>query len=134
MNAQPRTSRVYVALCVNAAILLLILVALISHGTRSLAEVPGTTGHGLNVMPAQLSPQVWGCYVLDNDNQTLSVYSYSPGEHELRLAAARDVQYDRKVGDFNTSPSPSEIREMIERAKELPRAVPLPPVSPETRP
>ncbi len=136
MNAAQKSHRVYVALCVNAAILLLILVALVSHSGRLLADATAVGGgHGLSVMPGQLSSQVWGCYVIDNDNQTLSVYSYTPADHQLKLAAARDVQFDRQLADFNTAPSPAEIREMVDRAKQLPRAAAPPPaVSPETKP
>jgi hypothetical protein len=134
MTAPNKSNRVYVALCVNAAILLLILVALVSRGGRLLADTPASA-HGLTVMPGQLSPQVWGCYVVDNDSQTLSVYSYYPGDHQLRLAASRDVQYDRRLGDYNTSPSPSEIKEMAERLQEPPRAATLPQASsPEIKP
>jgi hypothetical protein len=147
MNPTRQASRITWALFLNAGMLLLILIALVSHDGRLLpdsaamaqqisASTPSlNSARSMSVMPAQLSPQHWGCYVIDGDNQTLSVYEYSPGEQKLRLAAARDIQYDRHLGYFNTAPAPSEIKEMIERAQEPPRAVrPITPAPETTQP
>jgi hypothetical protein len=136
-----KSNRTVLALCANAFILLLILLAIVSRDGRLL---PGSTAfgqlqlipptapsNGLTVMPGQLSPNTWGCYVIDPVNQTLSVYQFSPGEHNLRLAAARDIQYDRRLGSFNTTPAPSEIKGMLERADEPTRAAPATNRSPE---
>jgi hypothetical protein len=135
------TNRTALALCINAFILVLILLAIISKDGRLLPGSsafgqyqivpPSSPKGGLTVMPGQLSPNTWGCYVIDPMNQTLSVYQFSPGEHNLRLAAARDIQYDRRLGSFNTTPAPSEIKQMLDRVDEPPRAAPTTNRSPE---
>jgi hypothetical protein len=48
------------------------------------------------------------------------------------LAAARDIQYDRRLPLFNTTPSPTEIKEWLDRAEQGVRAAPTTNHSPET--
>ncbi len=144
MNLLRQTHRVYAALCFNGIVLVLILLTLISRDGKTsasgsaFAQVPPVlngqplAGRGLNVMPAQLSPQVWGCYVLDEENQTLDVYSYQPGEHMLRLESARDIRYDRQLKARNTSPTPADIRAEVERSQEPSREAPPATVTPES--
>lgn len=139
MESSRRSNKIFLALCLNAALLLAILFVLASReGRLTLAspaladatapqQVPIAGGNGLFVMPAQLSPNTWGCYLMDIDHQTLCVYQYSPGEKMLRLAAARNVQYDRRLGNFNTTPSPQEIKNLVEREQEPPRTAMPPP-------
>lgn len=80
-------------------------------------------GNGnLYVMPAQLLSNVWGCYVLDTEAQTLSVYSYN--QNQLRLVAARSIRYDHQLGNYNTGPDPEEIRKLVELEKEKLRIAP----------
>jgi hypothetical protein len=134
-------NRTLFALCANGLILLLILLAIVGRDGRLLSGSPAFGQYrtisqpappgGLTVMPGQLSPNTWGCYVIDTQNQTLSVYQFSPGEHLLRLAAARDIEYDRQLSTFNTTPQPREIKEMLERADEPVRATPTTNKSPE---
>jgi hypothetical protein len=144
MRSLLQSNRTALALCFNGVLLLLILLAMIARdgrgfgGSPAFAQVqlpqPVTSTGGIVVMPGQLSPNTWGCYVMDSQNQTLSVYQFSPGEKELRLAAARDIQYDRKLGFFNTTPSPSDIRKLVERQEEPSRAAPTTEKSPESPP
>jgi hypothetical protein len=141
MRSNP-SHRTVIALTVNAVILSLIFLAIISRDGRLLpgsialgqyqspayqspsGATPGssTGSAGLTVMPGQLSPNTWGCYVIDPQNQTLGVYQFTPGEHLLRLAASRDIQYDRRLANFNTVPVPEEIRQMLDRQAEPSRA------------
>lgn len=138
-----RANRVVLALCANAALLLLILISVSTRDSHVLAGWSGSTAEPapsraatgqpaspVTVMPCQLSLNTWGCYVMDPEHQTLCVYQYLPHE-ELKLLAARDIQYDRKLGLFNTSPSPSEIRAMVERTEVPMRAAPTTNRSPE---
>jgi hypothetical protein len=125
MQSPQREKRIFIALCVNAAVLVLILLAVLSRDGRvvfaspALAQqAPVAGGNGLFVMPAQLAPSTWGCYLMDVDNQTLCVYQYSPGEKMLRLSAARSVKFDRALGNFNTNPPPTEIRDWVQREQE----------------
>jgi hypothetical protein len=136
-----RTNRTVLALCLNAFILLLILLAITTRDGRLLSEstafgqIDGNAialARGVVVMPGQLSANTWGCFVVDNWNQTLSVYQFSPSDHNLKLAAARDIQYDRSLKYFNTSPAPLDVKVMLERAAEPSRASPTTNLSPET--
>jgi hypothetical protein len=139
-----RSNRMLFAVGFNGIVLLLILVAMIARDGRGFGSSaafgqslfsPSSGGAGgLVVMPGQLSPNTWGCYVMDSQNQTLSVYQFSPGEHELKLAAGRDIQYDRRLKNYNTTPSPTEIRQLNERADEQLRAAPTTERSPEATP
>ena len=132
------------ALCFNGVVLLMILLAILMRDGRGFgasaafaqpqALSTGAGSSGMVVMPGQLSPNTWGCYVMDSQNQTLCVYQFSPGEKELRLAAARDIQYDRKLPSFNTMPSPTDIRKLVERQEEPSRAAPTTERSPEAVP
>jgi hypothetical protein len=127
-----KSKAVALALWANAALLTAILLVLVNRsGTPGLLpaafaqnqQPPIAGGAGLFVMPAQMKSNVWGCYLLDVDNQTLCAYEYWGGDHLLRLAASRDIRYDRKLKRFNTeSPTPNEVKAMIEREAANPNA------------
>jgi hypothetical protein len=112
------------ALYVNAALLAGILLAVASRDSGPTLvpaafaqhQPPIAGGAGLFMMPAQFSTNTWGCYLMDVDQQTLCAYQYLPGEHQLRLVAARNFRYDRKLGNYNTAnPSPLEVKDLIEK-------------------
>jgi hypothetical protein len=123
MQSSRRDRRIFLALCANAVVLLLILFVLLGRDNRITLASPVfgdsqptvSGGGGLFVMPGQIGANSWGCYLMDTDHQTLSVYQYSSSEPLLKLVAARSFRYDRLLGDYNTKPSPSEIRELSEQ-------------------
>jgi hypothetical protein len=131
MNPQPaanhRPNRALVmALWANAAFLGLIAFSLLARpNTPSLLpaafaqnQAPIAGGAGMFVMPAQLSTTTFGCYLLDVDNQTLSVYQYWPGDKNLRLHAARNIKWDRKLENFNTEvPTPRQVKILVDKAQ-----------------
>jgi hypothetical protein len=142
MQSRPGQNKIFIALCVNAVILGLILLALVSRGDSPIGlpaalaqQQPQAVtggGGGIFVAPAQLSSTTWGCYLMDVDHQTLCVYQYSPGEKMLRFAASRTFRYDRQLDDYNTLPAPSEMKDLAARQNEPPRGVnPSAPKSPE---
>ena len=102
-------------------------------GSIAFAQAPPQTApvNGLTIMPAQLSPNTWGCYLMDAENQTLSVYQFFPADRGLILAASREIRYDRHLGFFNTSPPPGDVKAMVEKAAEPRRAVAPKAISPE---
>jgi hypothetical protein len=126
-------------LCANAAVLVGILVVLLGHASGP-AVLPGALAQvgpvpvagqggasGLLLMPAQFHRETWGCYVLDQDNQILTAYQYIPGRRALELVASRDISHDRSLKDFNTFPSPLEIKAMVEKERDTGRvAAPAP--------
>jgi hypothetical protein len=134
---------VAVALYVNAAMLVAILAVLVardSHPTMvpmamGQAQQPAIAGGaGLFVMPAQFSGNVWGCYILDVDQQTLCAYNVTGSPPKLKLIAARDFRYDRRLRNYNTDVSPQEVQDLVAKEQASGRVIDRPtppPVSPE---
>lgn len=124
-----RNHALVVALYVNAALLLAILVAVMSgdrvpsmlseaSAQTPLAPQPIAGGSGMYLMPAQFSAQSWGCYVMDVDAQTLCAYEFKPREGKLRLVSARGIRHDRRLQRFNIdAPSPEEVAQLVEMEK-----------------
>lgn len=131
------------ALYANAVALSLILVVLIARSmstpgglsdlarTVSSLETPAFAqegppaqlragASGLFLMPGQLSTNTWGCWVLDANVQTLAAYQYYPGDKMLRLVAARNVRFDRQLGNYQTAPPPAEVEGMVEQERRGP--------------
>jgi hypothetical protein len=116
---------VVVALYVNAAILLAILLAMVHRSgppeflpaALGQSETPIAGGGGVFVMPAQFHNETWGCYLLDVDAQCLCTYEYDAGSRQLKLTSARDFRYDRLLKDFATSPAPWEVQHMVEQER-----------------
>ena len=131
MNSSSFTKPIVYALYVNGAILLAILLTLLGRahpgeGTAVAQAVtdqpPITGGNGIFVMPCQLHPEVWGCYLLDTQRQTLSVYEYRAGEKALVLSAARNFRFDLDLKNYNTFPAWYDIQKAVEDAAKNQRA------------
>jgi len=136
------------ALTANAVLLAAILVVLLSRtdraqfasialgqdrgaGNLALAPQPIAGGGGLFLMPAQLAPNAWGCYVMDVDQQTLCAYQFVPTSRQLQFVAARSFRWDRRLENFNTdNPSPREVQRMIERQQDSDRVTSTQPAPP----
>jgi len=127
MMPSRRNQSLLIALYVNAALMLAVLIALlVRSGPPTFLSVasaapfspqPIAGGGNLYLMPAQFSSNSWGCYVLDIDTQALCAYRYRPTNDgaDLQLVAARKISYDRKLTNFNTAkPSPNEVKQMVE--------------------
>jgi hypothetical protein len=124
MSKKGRLTPTAMALYLNAAILAAILVTIISRDDApglipaawAQNQAPIAGGAGFFVMPAQFSDNAWGCYLLDVDTQTLCAYQWFLGEKQLRLVAARNFRYDRRLANFNTDhPSPAEVQQLVEK-------------------
>ncbi|HEY8665518.1 MAG TPA: hypothetical protein VIL86_02580 [Tepidisphaeraceae bacterium] len=124
----------------NAALLLAVLVVLLNRGgvpdflpgAYGQHQPPIAGGAGVFVMPGQLAERAWGCYLLDVDTQTLAVYQYTPSDRLLRLVAARSYKYDRRLMNYNTSPSPQEVQALDDKQTKEGRTNENVPVAPET--
>ena len=143
MKRPRRTNLTLYALAANAVLLLCILIALLSGGSSSsmlpaaFGQVQGPIagGAGIFVVPAQFSSNTWGCYVMDVDAQTLCAYQYYPGEKMLKLLAARNFKFDRRLNNFNTMPSPAEVADLVDKQNQTSRtAAPPSAPSPEALP
>jgi hypothetical protein len=73
-------------------------------------------------MPCQLHPDVWGCYLVDTNKQTVAVYEYRAGEKALVLSAARDFRFDLDLKNYNTSPPWYLIKKGTEEAAQNEKA------------
>src|SRR5436190_24385823 len=107
MPDSSRHNPVAYALYANAAVLCAILIVMLfkdSSPPAAFAQMQPSIagGGGVFVMPAQFSKDVYGCYLLDVDSQTLAVYRFDPADKQLRLTAARNFRYDRKLANFTT--------------------------------
>jgi len=143
MNSSTFTKPIVYALYLNAAILLAILLTLLGRGRASVDtaaaqafpdQPPIAGGNGIFVMPCQLHPEVWGCYLLDTQRQTLAVYEYRAGQQALVLSAARDFRSDLDLKNYNTFPAWYDIQKAVEEAakdqrtneSQLPSLIPPP--------
>jgi hypothetical protein len=113
-------------LAANAAMLALVLVVLLSQGPSFLPaafgqSVPAGAGSSpdVTVVPAQMSANTWGCYIVDKRNSTICAYQYLPGDRLLKLQAARAYAQDLQLANFNTSPSPQEVRDLVDKEQKL---------------
>lgn len=139
MPVRDRSSALVLALLANAVLLLAILVVLLGRQrplfTSSAMADPTqgsiAGGNGVYVMPCQLHPSVWGCYLLDTDRQTLCTYEYRAGEKLLVLTAARSYRYDTALRNLNTYPAWYDIQKMIEEEQRNQRDVPQAPSAPD---
>lgn len=140
MRRPRRNHSLVVALYINAALLLAILVAMLSGGRvpsvlpEAYGQVPQPIagGSGIYLMPAQFAANVWGCYVMDVDSQTLCAYEYKPGQNRLRLVSARGIRHDRKLQRFNIdNPSPEEVARLVEMEQNARRGNDREPVRPD---
>ena len=136
MRLRRRRNPVAIALYVNAAVMLAIFGVLLSRSdappltsaaiAQALqhppAQQPMAGGAGLFVVPGQFSANIWGLYLMDVDTQTICAYTVTGSPPQLKLIAARNFQNDRKLGNFNAgSPSPAEVKELVEKEQTPPR-------------
>ncbi|HVT89889.1 MAG TPA: hypothetical protein VHD56_13630 [Tepidisphaeraceae bacterium] len=123
----PSQRLMVIGLWTNAILLAGVLVVLLSRSSMpgflpaayGQNQLPIGGGAGVFIVPAQFSPQTFGCYLLDIDSQTICAYQFFPGDSLLRLRAARNFRYDRRLGHFNTpDPSPEEVRTLVEQEQQ----------------
>lgn len=115
-------------------IALWLIVALLAINAAVMLVQPGNPAHaqpagqpaigrsdtsGVYVVPAQIDNDQWGAYLVDGRAGTIVLYQYHPSARKLRLVAARTFVYDRYLEDYNTDPSPSDIADLLTRAKRV---------------
>ena len=126
MRIPLRQKPLVVALYVNAALLLVIVTVLLARSNGAPALLPSAFGQnqaaigggaGVFIVPAQFSDTSYGCYIMDVDAQTICAYQYYG--KQLRLVAARNFRWDRRLAQFNSeNPTPDDVRRMIERQEQ----------------
>lgn len=110
--------------CAGAIVLLALAILFRGDGNRGFPEFlpsaaaqaqgPIAGGGGYYLMPGQLASNMWGVYLMDIETQSVAVYHYDAGARQLRLLAVREFEQDRLLRDFNTYPSPEEVRRVLE--------------------
>jgi hypothetical protein len=142
MNRPRRRNPVAVALYVNAGVLIAILAVLLARGSDQpmlptalgQSQPPGIAGGaGVFLMPAQFSSNVWGCYIMDVDQQTLCAYTVSGSPPQMKLVAARNFRWDRGLKNYNAgTPSPQEVQDLIAKEAASGRVTDRPPPQPKS--
>jgi hypothetical protein len=127
MNQPVRNNRLTVALYINAGLLALIVTILLARSgppnmlpaAYAQNQLPIGGGAGVFIVPAQFASNVFGCYLMDIDAQTLCAYQFFPADKQLRLIAARNFRWDRRLTHFNTDlPTPEEVEQMIQQEQQ----------------
>ena len=143
MTQPRRRNPLLIALYLNAALLAALLVAVLARqeglsltpSALAQAQPPIAGGAGLFVMPAQFSSNVWGCYIMDVDQQTLCAYTVSGSPPKLRLIAARNFQYDRRLKNYNNEGlTPLEVKDLWEKEQANHRVIEVPAPTPPAPP
>lgn len=125
---KPQSRSTNIALYAIATLLLANLVALLAKDSapsllpvafaqdaQQNRQAPIAGGAGLFVMPAQLSGNTWGAYLMDVDRGTLCVYQFLPGARQLQFVASRSFAQDTRLANFNTTPAPHEIQDLVNK-------------------
>lgn len=110
---------VVVVLCIIAAGLLVSLG--MSAAVAQSQPVGGGGKENVLVVAGQISPGIYGLYLIDYKNSTICVYQYSKSARKLKFLAARTYAYDVQLDAYNTPKemSPAEVRKMVTIQKRL---------------
>jgi hypothetical protein len=129
MRRPRRNNPLALALWANALALTIVGIAIFSRSSarssidfpdfaaRAMAQnqLPIGGGAGVFIVPAQFSSTTYGCYIMDVDAQTLCTYWYEPPSHTLHLVAARNFRFDRRLSNYNTAPTPLEVKAQVDK-------------------
>lgn len=111
-----------ISLAVIAACLLVeVTVGVLEARPAEPAATSAGAGH-LFAVAGQVSSNSYGVYILDARNGTMALYEWLPGVRKLRLLASRNFTYDLQLDEYNTLPSPGEIKDLVEQSRRLPAA------------
>lgn len=86
---------------------------------RPLQPVPGGGDGSILAVTGEIGRDSYGIYLVDLSNQTICVYQYQTAQKTLKLLAARTFAYDTQLDEYNSEPSPRQIREMVTAHRRL---------------
>ncbi len=90
--------------------------ALLSVPAYGQVTAQSAGARGLFLAPAQIGPREYGCYLMDVDAGTISVYRVDATTNRMRLMSARSFRHDRLLEDFNNdSPTPREVQKLVQQ-------------------
>ena len=70
-------------------------------------------------VPAQITRDTYGVYLVDPQSRTICAYQWLAGEHKLKLVAARSFAFDVQLDDYNTEPLPRWVKGLVEKNRRL---------------
>jgi hypothetical protein len=82
-------------------------------------SVDSSVGGEVIVVSAQLAADAYGVYLLDTKRGTMAVYQFQPSKRTLRLMAVRGYGFDMQLDEYNTEPSPLEIKKLVQQQQRL---------------
>lgn len=84
------------------------------------ASVAASGGdEGVIAVSAQVTADSYGVYLLNPKRGTMAVYQYQPRSRKLRLMAVRNYGFDIQLDEYNTEPSPREIKQLVGQQQRL---------------
>jgi len=97
-----------------------LLLELALDAPKAAAQATASTGPGkILAVAGQITADTYGIYLVDRGSGIMTVYQWLPRERKLRLLAARNTTYDLQLDEYNTEPSPNEIRQLVRKAQGL---------------
>ncbi len=95
-------------------------VELVGEGPLAAAQVTtGAKARKVVAVAGQITGETYGVYLVDLEGGIIAVYQWLSGTKKLRLLAARNYTYDLRLDEYNTEPSPKEIRGLIRQSRRL---------------
>ena len=85
----------------------------------AVAPVAPAGAPGVVAVTGQIAPDSYGIYLLDPQARTIALYEWDMGRGSLRLRAARSYASDTQLEEYNTQPSPREIRKLVAQQRGL---------------
>ena len=77
------------------------------------------TPEGLLAVPAQITRDTYGLFLIDPEQRTICVYQYQAAARKLQLLASRTYRFDVQLDDWNSSPPPREIQDLVQQQRRL---------------
>jgi hypothetical protein len=77
------------------------------------------TGGDVIAVSAQITADSYGVYLLNPKRGTMAVYQFQPKTRTLRLMAVRNYGFDVQLDEYNTEPSPREIKQLVQQQQRL---------------
>jgi len=86
---------------------------------RQVQPAGGGSDGSVLAVTGEIGRDSYGIYLVDLSNQTICVYQYQTAQKTLKLLAARTFAYDTQLDEYNSEPSPRQIREMVTAHRRL---------------
>lgn len=90
--------------------------------SRATAQVTsiGGGGNDMLVVGGQITKDSYGLYLVDMKRKSLCVYQWLPASRKLRLMAARTLEYDVQLDEYNADkPTPRDVKRLVEQNRRL---------------